>query len=236
MLDSKASRYQQLVEERKKLDLSGTGLHNPATVDNGDYDSDHIGPWTLWAHDLSADMMIVGQDWGDLRYFRENRGLDKLGNPTNAALMRLTESIGRPLPPPPSSGAVGQHDRSECGVWLTNALLFLKEGGLSAPVRAEWFVGASADFLRRQIDIVAPRVVVGLGSAAYDTVLAAHIMPKRRGPYRRTVIDSHGTLLSGTSATLIGVYHCGARVQNTLRSLQEQLVDWKRIGNVLASS
>lgn len=38
------------------------GLKNPAAVEGGKYDSQQIGPWTLWAHDLNADVMVVGQE------------------------------------------------------------------------------------------------------------------------------------------------------------------------------
>ena len=70
-------RYRALVAARKAFDPTRYGLVNPAAVDGGQFDSEHVGPWTMWAHDPSADVMVVGQDWGDVNHFRKTAGLDK---------------------------------------------------------------------------------------------------------------------------------------------------------------
>lgn len=230
---SKADRYAQLVARRKCFDLAETGLRNPSTVDGGVYDSDHIGPWTLWAHDFNADLMVVGQDWGDVAYFRDNRGFDKPGNPTNRELAQLLESIGRPIPAPPSADEEERSSRATCGVWLTNALLFLKSGGMSALVKQRWFRGTFGSFLREQIDIVQPRAIVALGSEAYDAIGASFERPKRPALFRSVVESAEGVALPNSTATVFGVYHCGAKSQNMLRKLDQQREDWGRIGRFL---
>src|SRR5215471_6577566 len=122
----KIDRYARLVAQRKAFDPSAFGLANPSIVADGRYDSEHIGPWTLWANDLNADLMVVGQDWADDAYFIEHRGFDDSENPTNRALRELLDSVGRHVPPPPSAANVDDPERAHCGVWLTNALLWLK--------------------------------------------------------------------------------------------------------------
>ena len=130
-------RYRALVAARKAFDPTRYGLVNTAAVDGGRFDSEHVGPWTMWAHDPFADLMVVGQDWGDLKHIRATAGLDKPNLVTNTALRGLLDGIGRPIPPPPSEAPLDTGARSTCGVWLTNALLWLKEGGLSSSVKLE---------------------------------------------------------------------------------------------------
>ena len=182
--------------------------------------------------------MIIGQDWGDERYFVENQGLDSPTNPTNVALQELVSSIGLQLPQPPTAGAIPDPRSADCGIWLTNALLWLKTGGLSAKVRDDWFGDVAAHFLKAQIDIVQPRVIVALGQRAYDLVLSSYDLPKRRGPFLSMVEMKVPVILPPEShaARLIGVYHCGIRIQNTLRSLTKQKADWDRVRSALHSA
>ena len=216
--------YAELVARRKAC-RACTGLTNPSAVDDGAFDSDHIGPWSRWQGNLSADLMLVGQDWGDTRYFRRFRGLDDDKNPTNRTLMKLLQGIGIVIGPPSSAG-------SNDLVFFTNAVLCLKEGGLQGPVRAAWFQNC-APFLRRQVEIIAPRVVVTLGQHALQAVRQAFQLPPRS--LASSVADTEGEILVGNTR-LLAVYHCGARVLNTHRKLDAQIQDWARIGNALRSN
>jgi uracil-DNA glycosylase family 4 len=213
--------YAELVARRKAC-RACTDLTNPSAVDDGALDSDHIGPWSRWQGNLSADLMLVGQDWGDTRYFRRFQGLDDDKNPTNRTLMQLLESIGIVIGPPSSAGSKTQ-------VFFTNAVLCLKEGGLQGPVRAAWFQNC-APFLRRQVEIVAPRVVVTLGEHALQAVRQTFGLPRRS--LASAVADTEGEILIGHSR-LLAVYHCGARVLNSHRPIDAQIQDWARIGNAL---
>jgi uracil-DNA glycosylase family 4 len=168
--------------------------------------------------------MIVGQDWGDARYFRENAGRDKAGNPTNLMLARLLRSIGIEIGSPENPTAAP--------VFLTNAVLCLKEGGLQGPVRREWFANCGRAFLRPQIELVNPAVVVGLGRLAFNAILSAFEL--RIPEFRQAVESRDGTrLLNGSR--LFAVYHCGRRILNSHRPEAAQLQDWQRIGAALAS-
>lgn len=55
--------YAALVRRRKAC----RSLTNPGKCEGGIQDSDQIGPWSLWQGNLSADLLVVGQDWGDTR-------------------------------------------------------------------------------------------------------------------------------------------------------------------------
>jgi DNA polymerase len=165
----------------------------------------------------------MGQDWGDVRYYTRNRGLDDFRNPTMRTLERLLRGIGLEV-------SLAEYCMEERGLFLTNALLCLKEGGLQAQVERQWFNNCGAHFLRRQIEIVAPRVAVALGLKAYEAALGAFGL--EGGPFRRAVEDEAGTTLPNGSR-LLAVYHCGQRILNTHRPFEQQQRDWQRVANAL---
>jgi len=220
---SKDVRYKQLVECRKRCSLC-SALENPSRCEQGTYDSRHIGPWSQWQGHLNAELMVVGQDWGDTNYFIKNQGLEAERNPTNNMLRELLESIGIDVGSP--------HDcRSDGQVFLTNAILCLKtNGGLQGNVKKEWFSNCGRAFLRPLIEIVEPKVVVCLGERAWSSVTAAFDQPT--GRFRASVENPRGVQIMD-GAVAMAVYHCGARILNMHRRRQQQFRDWQRIGNVL---
>ena len=216
----KQAEYFALVAERKRC-TACTGLINPSSRE--EFDSREIGPWTRLHGDLAARVMVVGQDWGDLQYFEENRGLDKLNNPTMLALQRLLAGVG-------IEAALDRYGEGASGVFLTNAILCLKIGGLQGPVVKLWFSNCAKRFLRRQVEIVRPQVVVPLGEKAYFGLCHAfNILPL---PLRTAVSRPGTALIPGT--TMVPVYHCGKRVQNPHRPLEVQHCDWQRVRMALA--
>jgi DNA polymerase len=217
----KRDRYLALVAERKACGVCA-GLRNPASPELATFDSDAIGPWSRLHGDLEAHLMIVGQDWGDVDYYVENSGLDDPSNPTNRTLEQLLNSIGLD---------VSLHSASEPrGVFLTNAILCLKQGGLQSPVERTWFTNCGERFLRAQIEIVSPRVVVAMGQRAYKAVMAGFGL--RAGAFRAAVESELGAHLSNGSM-LMPVYHCGRRILNTHRGLEAQFRDWRRVAQAL---
>jgi DNA polymerase len=200
-------------------------LTNPAELLDGSLDSEQIGPWTLWQGNLNAELMVIGQDWGDVGYFLNHRGRDGLGNPTNERLARLLSELGVEIKPP------GTPDCRQIA-FFTNAILCLKEGGLGGHVRDVWFTNC-ASFLRRQIEIVSPQVIALLGKRAYSAVLSVYGI--RPVSFRAAVEDQKGVQLPNGSIAF-AVYHCGARVALTHRREIEQVRDWRRIGLKLGVS
>ena len=213
----KSVEYLQLVDERKAC-RACSGLANPAEW--ATFDSPEIGPWSRLHGDLDAQIMVVGQDWGDVGYYQDFKGLDDFANPTMRTLEKLLRSINLDV----SLQAYGEGPR---GLFLTNAVLCLKKGvgGLQAPVEEAWFSNCGQRFLKRQIEIVRPRVVVSLGQRAYEAIVAAFGLKRLR--FRDAVAGGAVQLVPGVR--LVPVYHCGNRILNTHRKLPAQMEDWRRV-------
>ncbi|MEA5391187.1 uracil-DNA glycosylase family protein [Cyanobium gracile UHCC 0139] len=217
-MNSKQRQYAALVAKRKECHLCD-GLENPALPHLCEFDSDHIGPWSQFHGDLDAQLMVVGQDWGDVAYFNKYRGLDDLGNPTMRNLETILACTG--LKVRVTSYADG--DRS---LFLTNAILCLKRGGLQATIDPQWVTNCESHFLRQQIELVRPRVVVGLGAFAFKAVL--RVFGKPLIELRHAIEDTNGCeILDGVR--LFAAYHCGAKTVNMNRNLDQQCKDWERI-------
>lgn len=235
---NKIEEYKKLVDERKACRrCNHLGLTNPAEIKD-EYgkplDSDQIGPWSRWQGKLDAPLMVVGQDWGGTRYFKDNRGLDKPRNFTNLALVELIKLAGFSiqdiyLP------------QGQNVLFFTNAILCLKEGNLDAKVNKKWYEKCDL-FLRRQIEIVNPVVVVGLGEKAYRAILKSFGMNvmKESDPLKPEVERKEGRMLPNGSR-VFAVYHCSPNVQRRkqpktgkpIRTLEEQEKDWLRIRRFL---
>lgn len=200
------------------------GVRNPSSPSLRKWDSHHIGPWTRWLGDLNARVMVVGQDWGSRSLFEKQGGLDLPSNATNRRLRELLALVGVEVPDvadePPSTG-----------VFLTNAVLCLKGGGSQSVVAAEWFTNCGTSFLRPQIELVRPRVVVTLGERAYEALMNAFGLQRRKF---REAVESPGIALA-TGTTAVAVYHCGRRVRNKDRRDPEQEHDWVRVRRALDS-
>jgi DNA polymerase len=216
---SRTTAYGALVRARKSC-RACTGLINPSECAGGVHDSDHIGPWSLWQDNLNADLIVVGQDWGDTRYLIDNKGREKPQNPTNETLRILLRSVGVQVPAP----AAGETGGGPC--FFTNAVLCLKKGGLQAKVMPEWFAECGSRFLRPTIHLIAPKVVVTLGEWAYRAVTTAYGVP--RLAFRSAVEQAQGFRLADRIAC-VPVYHCGARILNTHRPMDQQVRDWERV-------
>ena len=217
----KDQAYNDLVQRRKTCNKCN-GLCNPSTFD---YDSDQIGSWTLWQGNLNSDIVVVGQDWGDVTYFEKWKGKDQpKDNPTNENLQRLMEIINIKVEKP-------SMDQNHI-VFLTNLILCLKTGGLQATVEDHWFENCSSIFFRPLMNIIKPKIVIALGKKVSESILNIYDIPYSKStPYYELINKSPVKLTS--SLVLFPVYHCGAGSINRNRPMEEQKDDWRKIAQWL---
>jgi DNA polymerase len=226
-MEDKAQQYSHLVQSRKTCHLC-SGLINTADVRGGRWDSDEIGPWSRWQGNLNAQLMIVGQDWGDISHFTKWEGNVETNNPTNMNLRELLASIGI------HTEWHEQPGRSQ--VFLTNAILCLKQGGMQANVEDLWFANCVHRFLRPTIELVSPAVVVALGEKAFKAILLDYEMPLKKGRRFREWVEQagqEGGIPLPREIRLFPVYHCGAGGINRNRNMILQKQGWQPIGRAL---
>ncbi len=228
-VDEKARRYLELVNERKECreckDSANPcrSLINPSECASGAFDSDEIGPWTRWHGNLNAELMVVGQDWGDVGWFKREEGRPTNTSTTNTTLIELIGSAGFNIGLPRNTSGKGT-------LFFTNAVLCMKQGGASDPVRDKWFRNCGTRFLRPLIELVQPKVVVCLGGKAYDAVLRA--FDKKPRKLREATESTEPDQLPG-SVSVFAVYHCGG-LGLAQRNLAAQHRDWSRIRSYLS--
>jgi hypothetical protein len=80
----------------------------------------HIGPWTGWHGDTNAELMVIGQDWGGVKYYLKHKGREEDSNLTNINLQILLKSIGIEVNLP-------NQPRRKAKLFLTNAVLCHRE-------------------------------------------------------------------------------------------------------------
>jgi len=213
--------YNALVSKRKECRAChGLGLINPACIE-GNYDSNQIGPWSRWQGNLNAEIMVVGQDWGDIRYFTKWQGTDQpTGNPTNTNLQKLLQTFGVTIKEPT---ATQTHS-----IFLTNLILCIKkeEGGMQAPIQQKCYANCS-EYFYQLAEIIRPQIIISLGKPASESILSLYRIPfKKTAPLSEFVDNSPYKLKE--SMYLFPMYHCGARGISTNRPLEKQMEDWRK--------
>lgn len=202
-----------------------------------------INLWTYWqgrGH-LNAQIMLVGQDWGCPRNVSSavmkniramNDGEDAVyltGNdsPTDKSLVALFDSIGFDIT---------QDDER---LFFTNYVLGYRSNGNSGNFRKSW-ADADAEYFRRLLEIIHPRVLLCLGKDTLRSVFNCFGLSMPKGSYN-SVIESPSNpfrieLSDGSSVYVFALAHCG--IMGTLNrnrnseekmSIDLQRADWKRI-------
>jgi DNA polymerase len=227
---SRQQQYDLLVSKRKKCSLCvltahpEEGLTSPATIKDGAFDSDQIGPWSRWQGNLNAEIMVVGQDWGGVKYFNDCQGDDQLSNnPTNVNLHKLLlNQIGKDIK---------KSDVNDDGIiFLTNIILCLKQGNLQDPIKKEWLSNCSKHFFKPLVDVVRPKIIIALGSNVSHTILDLYEVAYSKSVSLSQLMESSPFNLT-ESTDLFPVYHCGAGGVNRNRSLEMQQDDWAKIAS-----
>ena len=214
---NKQQEYRKLVGCRKECRDCGNGLVNQSSY--SEFDSDEIGPWSKWQGNLDADIMVVGQDWGNVVYFVNNQGKDNDAEPTCKNLikrfMEIGIDIGTPGKPKPAP------------VFLTNSILCLKPEGKSANVFSKWQRNCCSKFLKPLIGIIKPKVVIALGEKAYRAIM--YLYGKKPEPFKAAV-DNPVPVELENGLCLFPVYHCSQQIINSgVRGETDQKRDWARI-------
>jgi len=221
-------KYSALVAQRKRCDVC-EGLLNPSRIDGGKYDCEHIGAWSLWQGSLDARIIIVGQDFSELAFFRENKGQPSTGgqmSATNRNLMTLIrEGLGLEIEPYEKEGK-GSRD-----FFFTNIILCIKEGNASSAIKQSWANACATRFLKPLVEeIIRPRVVISLSGPAYKGVRSAFNL---KTPLKLSdIVEYEEGIPLSDGCRFFPMYHCGG-LGLVNRSFEKQLQDWKKVRRFL---
>lgn len=162
-LQQKQEMYRRLVEKRKACRLCQE-LKNPSEEGCRQYDSDQIGPWSLWQGNLESEVIIVGKDWAGTDYWIDWKGRDEpSGNDTNEHLQEVLEHIGIRIGKP--------REEKDNKLFFTNMVLCLKPGYLGGDVRDRYMDNCAAAIFKPLVDIIEPKAIVALGEQASKAIL-----------------------------------------------------------------
>lgn len=250
--ETKLSEYRKLVSDVKscpKLNDCNSSKAKRCVKLEKCPDCDEINLWSYWQggiDHLDADILLVGQDWGDydnekitrlmndIRSYNSGhiKAVDYLkdsDNPTDMNLCELFESIGEP---------VGKKYINNTNVFFTNFVLCYREGesGISGGFKQKWGNNCSP-FFERLVRIIEPKIIICLGRAVYYNVLKTAKMKCQHGKYNDIITGGPITAdFGGHSCKVFPVAHCGAlgtanrNKGNTYsEKLELQKQDWARI-------
>ena len=215
---NKKEEYAKLVKKRKEYKFT-EGLINPSQIEEGKYDKEeHLGPWSVWQGNLDAKIILIGQDWGDINYYIENKGYDTDNNPTNRNLVELFKLIGINVGYPSKPNHFAP-------VFFTNSILGIKkDGGMSGKIKSFWARESTQHFLVPLLKIISPSVIITLGSYAYGEI--AYLYGLSATSLKYLVVSNPVKLNDGK--TLYAFFHCGGLgIAN--RNFLLQCKDWQSI-------
>lgn len=160
-IEQKCEELFQLAERRKKDRLEPHACL--ADFHNGYYDCDYVSPWSISAHNVDAEVMIIGQDWtsSDSLEQEPDEGRRMLGQryskPTNINLRELLGYMGLQF----------------CETYATNVFVFIKRGNRSARIPSRDLEYCARTYTLPQIEIVSPRMAICLGKKTFRAVCRA---------------------------------------------------------------
>lgn len=218
------TEYANFVRERKECECcikrNPGKIQNPATFE---HDPDVVSHWSQWLGHHEPKVVIIGQDFGNVAYFKDNKGVDSELNHTNLHLRNLLLFAGFSVSKPPKFDA-------SAPIFLANSILCAKEGDMKAPILTGWINKCVDKHLVRLINYLHPPIVVGMGVSGWRA--ARRIFSLLHAPLQIHKAAQHEwRAADGTRVFAVG--HCSA-LGRANRSPEQQEDDWRRIGKVVS--
>lgn len=200
--------------------------------------------WVDWEGRLDSKIMVVGQDWGpycgmkkvsdkfrqyvesrpdvDFRSLRD----EFLSNPSDRTTIFLFEALRSTA----QAAGIGGIENLVKKIFVTIAVFFARNGNKFRG-NENFAPGVSADlsrpFLKRQIEIVQPRVIFALGNLATDSVMRI-FNSKLEGSLNEAVGKDYPFELNGQPVILVPAYHPASFV-----SPKEQIAPYRQIWKII---
>lgn len=225
----KQDLYNQLVFKRKEYDYNSLDIINPSKLSISN--DDHLNAWAYWHGNLNAEILLIGQDFGDVDYYKKYDGLDDPQNQTNKKLIQLFKQLEIDL---------GESDKPNLNakLYFTNAVLGAKvgqpsseqkNGGMSSPIKSkDWYSETAIEFIMPLIEIINPKIIITMGTTAYNVVSLIYQLDKK--PLKELIKEN--PIMLKDNKKLFTVYHCSG-LGLISRNFEAQLEDWRRIKQLI---
>lgn len=225
--------YELLVQNRKTCGECGSKVvTNPSTTM---YDCNQLNAWSQWQNSLSAQILLVGMDWGSVKHFTDNHGKDP-PDPTNESIEELFRIIGHEISVPDGE----TYGKKDPDLFFTNVVLCLRNRDkMQGNIPQKIANTCARKFTKKLIEMIRPKVVVALGQVAskamadcYNDDKHSVILPKTMKETVDNEKHRRGFRLNNDTV-MFPVFHCGAWGRNRNRPFETQKKDWLKIGDYL---
>ena len=232
----KKDEFRRLVEDVSRCHICERlvtlpHIENSECLENDDHglDTDHpyINRWNLWQGNLDADIMVIGQDYGQRE---DGKAIEVCSyvdttNPTDVRLKELFNEAFRI-----------DLNSNEAPLFFTNMANCYRKKRTSGGMHSGWLPICANKYMDRLIRIIRPKIIIVLGRSAFE---ALHCMnnlsvkcldPIKSGKesYAEMIQHRYQIDLGDEIIDVFPVYHPGANSQMN-RTFEQQLEDWKKI-------
>ncbi|EOB1205625.1 TPA: hypothetical protein ACX6RS_001182 [Photobacterium damselae] len=163
--NSLQKKHQQLIRlAQKRRCLTPNGFNSITDYHHGAYDCDYVSPYSKYAGNLNASVMLILQDWCSDDFLSQplNRNLIHYGiEPSFPTTRNLEQYLQR------------YFQLSVAQTYGTNLFPFVKPGAMAGNITIGELIQAAEQFTLEEIEIIAPKVAVCFGVATYNALLRA---------------------------------------------------------------
>ncbi|TPN53904.1 hypothetical protein [Mesorhizobium sp. B1-1-7] len=183
-----------------------------------DFD-DHVVPWSKTASNLSPRIMLIAQDWASEDFLSGEFDQDQFefgytpSLPSNQNLFRLLREH--------------LHTTFE-ETFATDAFVFIKPGNMTETINIRDMRRSAFEYALPQIEIIKPRVVLCIGSSAYNAIRFS------QGCRYASIASSLGEApLRVGSIPVFGVHHTGGLATLFAGGPEAQDRQWARLAAMI---
>lgn len=219
-MDLKYSAIKELSLKRRSDRLAG--YFNIADFHDGKYESfDFVSPFTKSASNYDSNIMLIAQDWSSA---------EKLSGTFSSEIAVLGYS-----PSLPTNRNLHNLLRRHLEIdfrdtYATNLFVFIKPGGMSAPIKTSDLIYSARTYTIPEISIIRPKFVICLGARVL-TILSKLIAGRVVG-----ISESLINPIRYSESQIIGVFHPGGLGTAGAGGLKNIATHWDKLRMTIANN
>ena len=166
----KKEKFRCLVEDVSKCHICERlvtlpHMENSECLENDDHgldtDRPYINRWNLWQGNLDADIMVIGQDYGQKEdgVAIEVCSYSDTTNPTDVRLKALFKD----------AFAIDL-DSNDASLFFTNMANCYRKKRTSGGMHSGWLPICANKYMERLIRIICPKIIIVLGRSAFEAL------------------------------------------------------------------